>query len=275
MSLIIYNYHPQTREFLSASWADISPLEKDVYLIPSFATETAPPEAQEGYARVFEDGAWVAVIDHRDEVWWLNGAQVVIDFLGEPSAEDGWTQEGPPEAGDGESVQWSDNGWEILADHRGETWFDGEGNSVRIDFLGDPSERDLKATPVEPESEEPGPLTGDDVNLERLKRIEDGCNVSVTGVVDPIPLQGRVQDQTNLLGLATGAQLRIASGDTTTTITFRDADNVDHDLTPPQVLELWQGGANFISAVMQASWDLKAATPIPSDYTDNAYWPTP
>ncbi|SNY93429.1 protein of unknown function [Cohaesibacter sp. ES.047] len=116
--------------------------------------------------------------------------------------------------------------------------------------------------------------TGNDVNAERSRRIESGCSVSVTGVVDPIPLQGRPQDQTNLLGLVTGAQLHIASGDTTT-ITFRDADNVDHDLTPSQVLELWQGGATFISAVMQASWDLKAATPIPSDYTDDAYWPVP
>ena len=115
--------------------------------------------------------------------------------------------------------------------------------------------------------------TGADINNERQRRIDFGCIVTLTDGT-AIPVQGRAQDQTNLLGLATAAQLRLAAGDTTTTTTFRDGDNVDHDLTPSEIIELWQSGANYISAVMEASWVLKDSNPIPSDYVDDSYWPT-
>lgn len=110
------------------------------------------------------------------------------------------------------------------------------------------------------------------INAERERRISAGTTVTVTGVGD-IPVQGRDVDIRNLQGLGLMALARVSSGDTTTLTTFRDADNVDHDLTPPQVLELVQNAAAAAEAIIQASWAIKAMDPLPSDVTDDSLWP--
>lgn len=111
------------------------------------------------------------------------------------------------------------------------------------------------------------------VNAERDRRIARGTTIEVSGY-GSIPLQGREKDQTNLLGLMNAAKIRIESGDVTTLRKFRDAENVDHMLTPPQFIELWVKGSAWISDVYEASWDLKDMDPIPADYaTNESYWP--
>jgi hypothetical protein len=110
------------------------------------------------------------------------------------------------------------------------------------------------------------------VNNERERRIVAGKTIDVPGY-GQIPLQGRDQDMINLQALAFAASMRIAAGDTTTLTPFRDASNVGHMLTPPQVLAMWSLGSTWISAVYQASWALKALDPIPVDYTNNSHWP--
>lgn len=110
------------------------------------------------------------------------------------------------------------------------------------------------------------------VNAERDRRVSAGTTVTIDGY-GPVPLQGRDQDQTNLLGLVTAANLRIASGDTATLTKFRDVENVDHMLTPPQIVEMWSKGSAWISAVYDASWTIKAMNPIPTDYADDSRWP--
>lgn len=115
-------------------------------------------------------------------------------------------------------------------------------------------------------------VTKPDVNRERSRRIAEGVVVSVEGYGD-VALQGRLEDQINLIGLYNGAMLRISQGDTTTVTKFRDRDNVDHDLTPPQIVDMWAKGSSFVSQVIQASWDVKDLDPIPLDYTDDKYWP--
>jgi len=127
---------------------------------------------------------------------------------------------------------------------------------------------------TEPEIEPtPDPVVTDDmVNIYRDARIAGGTTVQVTGY-GAIPLQGREKDQTNLLGLVQAASLRMAGGDITTLTKFRDAFNVDHMLTPPQIIDMWSKGSAWISSVYDASWALKDQTPIPLDYTDDAYWP--
>ena len=110
------------------------------------------------------------------------------------------------------------------------------------------------------------------VNAERDRRIAAGTAVEITGY-GVVPLQGRIQDQTNLLGLATAATLRIAAGDVDTLTKFRDAVNLDHFLTPLQIVEMWSKGAAWISSVFEASWELKAAEPIPLDFATDTYWP--
>ncbi|MGN6773513.1 MAG: DUF4376 domain-containing protein [Rhizobiaceae bacterium] len=77
-------------------------------------------------------------------------------------------------------------------------------------------------------------IAAEDVNAERDRRIIAGKTIN------DIAVTGRDEDARNLTNLALAAQLRIAAGDMTTLTTFRDGNNVDRDLTPSQMLDLWQ-----------------------------------
>lgn len=113
-----------------------------------------------------------------------------------------------------------------------------------------------------------GPVSGpEDVNRERQRRIVAGK------VIGGVHVTGRDEDARNLTNLALAAQLRMASGDTTTTTVFRDGQNIDHELTPPQMLALWQQSAAYVSALYAASWAIKAMEPLPADVTDDDLWP--
>ena len=92
----IFNYSPLNGEFLSEGVADPNPAEEGAWLIPADATTQAPPDPEEGKARVFANGAWSQVEDHRGETWWnADGAPLVITSLGDPSAL-GLTSSAPP-----------------------------------------------------------------------------------------------------------------------------------------------------------------------------------
>lgn len=107
----------------------------------------------------------------------------------------------------------------------------------------------------------------DAVNAERTRRITAGK------VIDGVHVTGTDEDARNLTSLAMGAQLRLGMGDMTTLTTYRDGDNVDHQLTPSQIVAIWQASAGYVSALYAASWSLKAMTPIPADFADDGYWP--
>jgi hypothetical protein len=111
------------------------------------------------------------------------------------------------------------------------------------------------------------------VNAERAKRIRAGTSVSVTGLSVPVALRGRDEDQRTLQGLCTAAQIRIGQGDITTLTKYRDMGNVDHMMTPPQIVEMWSLGSAWVSSVYQASWGIKDLSPRPADHTDDALWP--
>jgi hypothetical protein len=116
------------------------------------------------------------------------------------------------------------------------------------------------------------PPSSEDINAERERRIASGATVTVTGAGD-IPVQGRDVDVRNLQGLGLAALARVSAGDTVTITTFRDADNVDHELTPPQVLELVQKASAVAEAIIAASWAIKAMDPMPADVSDDGLWP--
>ena len=86
-------------------------------------------------------------------------------------------------------------------------------------------------------------------------------------------MTGTDEDARTLTNLALAAQLRLASGDTETLTTFRDGANVDHQLTPSQILSLWEESAAYISALYEASWSLKAMDPISAGYATQQWWP--
>ena len=111
----------------------------------------------------------------------------------------------------------------------------------------------------------------DAVNAKRMEVITSGTSVLIMGH-GPVALQGRPQDQTSLQGLAFGAQLRLGMGDSTTLMDFLDRENVLHQLVPMQMLELWQKGAAFVSAVYARSWAIKEMDPSSTDVEDPALW---
>lgn len=92
----VYHYHPETFEYVGTTEADVSPLEPDVFLIPAHATEIPPPATQQGFARVWQNGEWVQIEDHRGERWWDEAGQLVpIFFIGDPE-DRGLTNIEPP-----------------------------------------------------------------------------------------------------------------------------------------------------------------------------------
>jgi len=105
------------------------------------------------------------------------------------------------------------------------------------------------------------------INAERQRRIEAGT------IINGVYVTGRDEDARNLTNLALAAQMRIGMGDTDTLTTYRDGDNVDHDLTPPQMLALWQQSAEYVSELYAASWAIKAMDPLPEDVADDGLWP--
>jgi hypothetical protein len=119
---------------------------------------------------------------------------------------------------------------------------------------------------IDEEFEQFAPPLNELVNAERQRRMVAGK------VIDGIFVTGRDEDARNLTNLALGAQLRIANGDTSTLTTFRDGNNVDHALTPAQVLSLWQQSAAYVSELYASSWAIKAMDPTPADVTDDQYW---
>jgi hypothetical protein len=54
----IYHYHTITNELTSESIARESPLEKDIFFIPAFATDKKPPKKIEGKTIIFESDEW-------------------------------------------------------------------------------------------------------------------------------------------------------------------------------------------------------------------------
>jgi hypothetical protein len=83
----VYSYDPVTLEYVGAITARQSPLDPPgVYLIPADATEVTPPAPLDGHAQIFYNNEWHYVVDKRGETWWTQeGAERVIDFLGDPA----------------------------------------------------------------------------------------------------------------------------------------------------------------------------------------------
>jgi hypothetical protein len=53
----------------------------------------------------------------------------------------------PPPSQTGFSIVWDSEFWNLVADHRGEVWYDANGNPVTITELGDPADNGLTPTP--------------------------------------------------------------------------------------------------------------------------------
>ena len=115
------------------------------------------------------------------------------------------------------------------------------------------------------------PIEAGNVNAERDRRIYAPATVYVTGIgairVDMTP-----QSQTNILGLVTISNMRLAGGDNTTPTAFTDATNVEHQMVPAQLVQMGTSVLASVSALYAKAKLLKAMDPIPADYYDDKYW---
>ncbi len=136
------------------------------------------------------------------------------------------------------------------------------------EFLENPGLRRWDGETVVAYDPPPVPITHEDVNAERRHRILAGR------IISGVHVTGSDEDARNLANLAQLAKMRIDGGDTDTLTVFRDADNVDHSLTPTQIVEIWTASVEYVSALYAAGWALKAQSPIPSDITDDRHWPS-
>jgi len=110
------------------------------------------------------------------------------------------------------------------------------------------------------------------VNAERNRRVLKGKSFDVSGY-DPVRIAGDDTTVQNLQALAFAAQRRLSQGVTDNVTSFRDEDDVIHQLGDSQLLDLWAKGSEYVSACFQAAWTLKDGESIPEDYQKDTYWP--
>lgn len=108
--MIVYNYHPATKEFTHKEQAMPDPVEIGNFLIPAHATNTAPPIAKAGKARCWINSGWKYVDDYRGREYWdtNTGEKILISGLGETPLPH-WTEFAPIDSG----AVWDGSVWKI------------------------------------------------------------------------------------------------------------------------------------------------------------------
>lgn len=115
-------------------------------------------------------------------------------------------------------------------------------------------------------------LTGADVDVERDRRIALGASVTAGGATFPVQTRDDV-DFRNINGLVSKGIVLTLQGDSTTTVTFRDAANTDHQLAATDLISMGSQVAARVEAIYAASWVIKAMGTIPADYAADNRWP--
>lgn len=104
---IVYQADPYNREYIGTSFADQSPLEPGVWLIPGMATLEKPPKEKPGKAIVLNmEGGWDYTEDNRGAVYLKKNGKK-IDWLLLGSLPDEYTKIIWP----GEFFAWSGSDW--------------------------------------------------------------------------------------------------------------------------------------------------------------------
>ncbi len=93
----VYLFDENTKEFISENFAQASPLEPDIYLMPANSTELKP-EPIEGEKAVWNGKKWNYCIDLRGEIYFdtETGEAKIISELGQ-KPDSNWTNIEPPE----------------------------------------------------------------------------------------------------------------------------------------------------------------------------------
>ncbi|MFF9549425.1 hypothetical protein [Methylobacterium fujisawaense] len=83
-----YAYDARSGAYVGTVEAHDDPMNPGSFLEPAFSTTIAPGDAPAGQVAVFASGAWAFVADHRGETWFKGPEPVLVDFLGDPAAQD-------------------------------------------------------------------------------------------------------------------------------------------------------------------------------------------
>jgi len=133
----------------------------------------------------------------------------------------------------------------------------------------------------------PGPATAEEVRARRSTEIN---GIRDTQIAEGLPYTfpdgaGTIQlrnqaDISNILGVAAVGLSLIIAGDTTTTVIFRDSEDITHTLTGQEVMLMGLSVSQFIGSQYAASWAHKDALaeiftlPDINAYDIDAGWPT-
>ncbi len=158
MSKRIFHYSRDDGRYLVLSidvndalnFAQQSPLEPGVYLIPAFATDIEPPTEIDKWP-IFKEGAWTLVdFITSTQIFDIKTGEVVEPVLGKSIADLG-TDKPMPEAGEHEIVYFENGEWAVRPDWRGhEYWLDDGSHHVITDICIEPPANALDAMPVIP-----------------------------------------------------------------------------------------------------------------------------
>lgn len=154
-----------------------------------------------------------------------------------------------------------------VASDLGEGWVDGPDDAV-CGFHWDGQSLIAPPSP---------PPTSSDLTAEWQRRVDLGGAFTVPGVADPIPVPGRQPYREIIQAKLSAAQLFKAQGITDPNMRFRDGANVEHMLTPDQMLSLCLQSMQFYEALSVVYHDMKDGKVIfkdgiPADFADDKYW---
>lgn len=120
----IYHYSKDSYEFIRESEARKDPIksekqEKDIYLVPAYATKIQPPSVSENEIAIFNETEkiWKTEVDYRGEIFYKKDSaeEVKIEEIGEVNSE--LTNKVPPKKSDPRetlSFNVDINDWEII-----------------------------------------------------------------------------------------------------------------------------------------------------------------
>lgn len=105
---VIYHADGVTGEYIGTGFADPDPRDEGRWLIPASAYTERPPECQQGYVAIINDGVWQKVRDYRGVIYSTqDGAPQQHSTLGELPV--GYTDQPRP----GPCYVWTDGQWTL------------------------------------------------------------------------------------------------------------------------------------------------------------------
>lgn len=113
-------------------------------------------------------------------------------------------------------------------------------------------------------------ISREDVNAERDRRLKLPITVTIGTETFKVDMKG--DGRINISNLTMKGMMLKMVGDTTTVETFRDADNVDHNLNADALMSLGVQVGAEITRLHHKANIIKNGGNIPSDYADDSRW---